>query len=170
MEKYQVNIKNRPIVVIFDVDGVMTSGKFIYGSNGKKYKIFGPHDSDGLKLLKNKINIEFVTADKRGFQISKSRIKDDLGYNIKLINEEDRYDYLDSKFNIKNIIYMGDGIFDAKILKNCYFGIAPKNARREAKNNADFITPSNGGEGAVLDACLVILKKFFKLNHSKIIS
>ena len=65
---------------------------------------------------------------------------------------------------------MGDGIFDAKILKNCYFGIAPKNARKEAKNNADFITPSNGGEGAVLDACLIILKKFFKINYSKIIS
>ena len=42
------------------------------------------------------------------------------------------------------------------------FGIAPKNARKEAKESADFVTESNSGEGAVLDACLEIIKKYFK--------
>ena len=51
---------------------------------------------------------------------------------------------------------MGDGYYDAKILKSCFFGIVPNNARVEAKESADYITPSNSGEGAVLDACLKI--------------
>jgi 3-deoxy-D-manno-octulosonate 8-phosphate phosphatase KdsC-like HAD superfamily phosphatase len=36
--------------VIFDVDGVFTTGQFLYDVNGKAYKIFGPHDFDGLKM------------------------------------------------------------------------------------------------------------------------
>ena len=30
------------------------------------------------------------------------------------------------KFGLKNFIYMGDGFYDAKILKECCFGISPK--------------------------------------------
>lgn len=142
-----------------DVDGVMTTGQFIYSDKGKQYKIFGPHDSDGLKLIKKKIKIDFVTADKRGFYISKKRISEDMGYNLNLVSEEDRYQYLNKKFGIKNIIYMGDGIYDAKILSECYYGISPQNARSEAKKSSDFITKSKSAEGAVLDACLHIKKK-----------
>ncbi len=142
----------------------MTTGQFIYSSRGKQFKIFGPHDSDGLKLLKNTLNIIFISADKRGFLISKKRIKDDMGYNINLVSEEDRYQFLNKKFGIKNIIYMGDGIYDANILKDCFYGIAPKNARIEAKKSSNYITKSKSAEGAVLDACLHIKKKFFKKN------
>ena len=37
--------------LILDVDGVMTTGQFLYNADGKAYKIFGPDDSDGLKLI-----------------------------------------------------------------------------------------------------------------------
>jgi 3-deoxy-D-manno-octulosonate 8-phosphate phosphatase KdsC-like HAD superfamily phosphatase len=57
---------------------------------------------------------------------------------------------------------MGDGIYDAKIIKNCYYGVSPKNARTEAKKVSDFVTKSKAGEGAVLDASIQILKYFFK--------
>ena len=59
---------------ICDVDGVMTNGQFFYSSKGKIMKIFGPHDSDGLKIIREFLKIIFVTADKRGFNISKKRI------------------------------------------------------------------------------------------------
>ena len=47
--------------LILDVDGVMTTGQFLYSEDGKAYKIFGPHDADGLKILRNKLNILFHT-------------------------------------------------------------------------------------------------------------
>ena len=59
---------------------------------------------------------------------------------------------------------MGDGIYDAKIIKDCYYGIVPKNARIEARKVSNYITNSKSGEGAVLDACIKILKYFFKKN------
>ena len=45
---------------ILDVDGVMTTGQFLYSEKGKIYKVFGAHDADGLKLLKSKLNIHFI--------------------------------------------------------------------------------------------------------------
>ena len=51
--------------LIIDVDGVMTTGAFHYSEKGKATKVFGPHDNDGLKIVKKFFNIIFVTADKK---------------------------------------------------------------------------------------------------------
>jgi len=144
---------------ILDIDGVMTTGQFLYSQDGKAYKIFGPHDADGLKLIRDKVNIIFITADKRGFPISEKRIKD-MGYPIELV-EQDRYSYVKERFGLENTFFMGDGIFDASLIKECKFGIAPQNARIEAKEAANFVTTSNAAEGAVCDACIEINKRFF---------
>lgn len=147
---------------VLDVDGVMTTGQFLYSSDGKSHKVFGPHDSDGLKFIKDHVNIHFVTADKRGFEISKKRIVEDMGYSLEFVSEKDRYQYFKDKFGFEKTIFMGDGIFDAPILKDCFYSIAPSNARPEAKAVADFITESKSGEGAVCDACLKIHELFLK--------
>ena len=145
--------------LLIDVDGVLNTGQFLYSSEGKIFKIFGPHDHDGLKLVKGKINIQFITADKKGYSISKKRV-DDMGFDLELVSEQDRFEYVKQNYELNNLIYIGDGYHDAQILKNCKFGIAPKNARNEAKNAADYITESKAGEGAVLDACLEIIKRY----------
>ena len=150
-----------PTDFVIDVDGVMTTGQFLYSADGKLYKIFGAHDSDGLKLIRNLINITFITADRRGFGISKKRIVDDMGYELKLVSEEDRLEFMKKNFKLKNTIFMGDGIFDSLIIKESFFGIAPSSARIEAIEVANYVTKSSGGNGAVLDACLEINKRFF---------
>lgn len=140
---------------ILDVDGVMTTGQFLYSKDGKEYKTFGAHDSDGLKMIRDLVNIKFITADKRGYPISRKRIED-MGYKLELVTEGDRYTHVKEKFGFENTFYMGDGIFDAAILRDCMFGVAPKNARVEAKEAANFVTDSNSGDGAVCDACIKI--------------
>jgi 3-deoxy-D-manno-octulosonate 8-phosphate phosphatase (KDO 8-P phosphatase) len=153
-------VKLEDLVFVLDVDGVMTTGQFFYSDSGKEYKIFGAHDNDGLKMLKDKLPIEFISADKRGFAIASKRIIDDMGFNLSLVSSEDRYNYLNEKYGLSRVIYMADGFYDANILANCLFGIAPQNARAEAKEAADYVTPSESAKGAVLDACLKIIKKF----------
>ena len=63
----------KPSVFILDVDGVLTTGHFFYTKDGKVMKIFGPDDNDGLSLLRNFIDIRFISGDKKGFEISKKR-------------------------------------------------------------------------------------------------
>lgn len=150
-----------PKIFVLDVDGVMTTGQFLYSELGKVYKVFGPHDADGLKMLKSKLDILFITADKRGFNITKKRIVDDMGYNLRLVSEEKRDLFFAEEIGYKQTIFMGDSIFDAPTLAKCLCGIAPQNARPEAKEVANYITPSFSGCGAVLDACLYILEAYF---------
>ena len=150
-----------PKYFVLDVDGVMTTGQFLYSSKGKEYKIFGAHDNDGIKMIQSLLKIVFVTADKRGFPISKKRIVDDMRQQLDLVGENERLELIEKKYGLENVIYMGDGIHDAEILRRCCYGIAPQNARVEAKQSADFITSSNSAEGAVLDACLHIKERYF---------
>ena len=150
-----------PKTFALDVDGVLTTGQFLYSESGKIYKVFGPHDSDGLKMLKDKLSILFITADQRGFAISKKRIVDDMGYDLKLVSEDNRPTFFAEELGYDQTIFMGDGIYDAPIIKKCICGIAQQNARSEAKEAADYVTPSASGCGAVLDACLFIRKVYF---------
>lgn len=148
------------LAFVVDVDGVLTTGQFLYSPAGKAYKVFGPHDADGLKLLAGKLDVRFITADKRGFPITQKRLAD-MGYDVHVVPERERYAYIRDTFGFARTIYMGDGIYDAPILRDSLLGIAPANARVEARTAAHIVTPSRAGEGAVCDACLVILQRFF---------
>jgi 3-deoxy-D-manno-octulosonate 8-phosphate phosphatase (KDO 8-P phosphatase) len=143
---------------LLDVDGVLTTGKFLYSIEGKIYKEFGPHDHDGLKLLKNLINIKFITCDKIGFEISKKRITEDMGFDLVQTSEDLKYEYITNNFKEKNLIYMGDGISDVDPAKYATYSIAPNNARSEMLEVVNYITESKSAEGAVLDACQHIIK------------
>ena len=150
-------------IFILDVDGVMTTGQFLYNTDGKVFKIFGPDDSDGLKLLSSYIDIRFVSADKRGFNISKKRIVDDMGFHLDLVSSSDRLKWIEERYNLDEVIYMGDGFFDYKIMRNVGYSIAPENADANAKLNAKFITNRKGGDRAVAEACVHILKIFYDI-------
>tara|TARA_B100001093_G_C26506987_1_gene875814 strand:+ start:93 stop:587 length:495 start_codon:yes stop_codon:yes gene_type:complete len=148
-------------VFILDVDGVMTTGQFLYTKDGKEMKIFGPDDNDGLCLLKPYIEIRFVTADKKGLPISNRRIKEDMNFQLDLVGTFKRADWIKKHYNPNEVIYMGDGIFDHHVMKDVGYSIAPANADKMAKTHANFITERSGGDRAVAEACIHILEKFF---------
>ena len=147
---------------ILDVDGVLTTGQFLYSSDGKVMKVFGPDDNESLGLLQEYLTILFITGDKRGFEISKKRIVDDMGYSLEYVSTKKRIKWISERYNPKDVIYMGDGVFDCFVMKNVGYSIAPSSGHYLAKENADHITMAGGGNRAVSEACLHILDKFFK--------
>lgn len=152
---------SKPTCFILDVDGVMTTGQFLYTHEGKAMKVFGPDDNDGISLLKSFLDIRFVTGDKKGFPISKKRIVDDMGFPLDLVSTIRRIDWISENYNPDEVIYMGDGIFDHYVMKNVSYSIAPANADKNAKQYADYVTERAGGDRAVAEACLHIMEKFF---------
>jgi 3-deoxy-D-manno-octulosonate 8-phosphate phosphatase (KDO 8-P phosphatase) len=152
----------KPLNFIIDVDGVFTTGQFLYTEDGKFAKIFGPHDNDGVKLLKKLVNIQVISADKRGFAITKKRIADDMGLKLELVSEEERVKWLKKNFKLEESVFMGDSMHDAEIFPLMGYSIAPASAFYLAKEKASFVTSHRAGEGAVAEACLHILEKFFK--------
>lgn len=152
----------KPKIFILDVDGVMTDGQFHYSIDGKIIKIFGADDSDGLSLLKPFIDVRFVSGDHRGFEISKRRIVDDMKYSLDLVSTIKRIDWIKERWNPKEVIYMGDGLFDHYVFREVGYSIAPANADEFAKKSANYVTKRNGGERAVSEASLHILERFFQ--------
>jgi len=148
-------------VLILDVDGVMTTGQFLYAETGKQMKIFGPDDNDALGLLHPYIEIRFVTGDRKGFPISNKRIKEDMKFDLDLVSTFKRIEWIKERYNPKQVIYMGDGIFDHYVMKEVGYSIAPSNSDRIAKAHASYITERSGGDRAVAEACLHVMQKFF---------
>jgi len=149
--------------LILDVDGVMTDGRFYYTTQGKVMKAFGPDDHDALILLKPYMNIFFVSGDRKGFEISKKRISDDMKFPLELVSTLGRIEWMKEKgFDPKESVYMGDGIYDAMVFDKVAYSIAPANAFYTTKKYADFVTKSSGGFGAVAEACIHLMEKFFK--------
>ena len=149
-------------VFLLDVDGVMTSGQFFYSAEGKVMKVFGPDDNDGLSLLAPRLEIRFVTGDRKGFEISRKRIVDDMKYPLDLVSTVRRVEWIEERYSLDEVIYMGDGIFDHYVMRRVGYALAPANAHPLAKAHAAYVTQQSGGDRAVAEACLHILENFFQ--------
>jgi 3-deoxy-D-manno-octulosonate 8-phosphate phosphatase (KDO 8-P phosphatase) len=101
-----------------------------------------------------------VTGDKKGFPISNKRIKDDMKFELDLVSTIKRIEWINERYNPKEVIYMGDGIFDHYIFDEVGYSIAPANSIASAKQHASFVTERSGGDRAVAEACLHIINKF----------
>ena len=151
----------RPKTFLLDVDGVMTTGQFLYSAEGKAYKVFGPDDHDGLLLLKPFLEIRFVTGDKKGLPITRKRIVDDMGFQLDVVSTIRRIEWIRTQFSPEDVIYMGDGIFDTYVFNAVGYSISPANAFHATKARASYVTKADAGNRAVAEACLHVLEKFF---------
>lgn len=118
-------------------------------------------DADALSLLQGKLSIHVITGDKRGFSITKKRINEDMKLPLTLVSTFERLAWIKKNFEPKETIYMGDGIYDSLVFKEVAYSIAPANAFFNTKKHASFITSAKGSEGAVAEAIIHILDKFF---------
>lgn len=142
-----------------DVDGVLNDGMLYWGADGKPFKAFGNYDHDGLKLLRNHLDIEFVSADENGWPITYNRITEHMKFPVTMVKEKDRLNWVLSKGDPSETIFMGDGPYDAKIFPHVGLSIAPAQAWRTAINAATIVTRREGGKGAVMDACVYIMDR-----------
>ena len=142
-----------------DVDGVLNDGKLYWDQDGKAFKAFGNYDHDGLKMLREHIDIEFVSADMTGWPITHSRVAEHMDFPLSKVVEKDRLNWILAKGDPSETIFMGDGPYDAKIFPHVGLSIAPAQAWRTAIEHADIITRREGGDGAVMEACVYIMDK-----------
>lgn len=147
-------MKNLPKLVLTDIDGVWTDGGMFYDNENREYKKFNTKDSVGVLYLKLfKIQIGIITGENT--QIVSRRANK---LNIKLLHQgiTDKLKLakqISEQLNIgfKDIAFIGDEINDLELLKLVGYSGTPKNASNLVKQNVDFITQSNGGEGAFKD-------------------
>ena len=133
-------------------------------------KVFGPDDNDALKCLSKVLAIDFVSADHRGFDITKKRIVDDIQFPLSLVAMKDRLNWIESKCSVKDVIYMGDGWSDHKIFQTVGYSIAPNDAFSSAINAASYVTTRRGGDRAVAEAVVHIVETFFSQERDALLT
>ena len=88
-----------------------------------------------------------------------------MNFPLNFVDTAKRVEWIKKKFPLKNTIFMGDGIFDHLVMKESAFSIAQQNAGAIAKKYSYYVTKRSGGDRAVAEACIYIMKRFF---HKKI--
>ena len=155
--------------VVLDVDGVLTDGKFYYSESGKVLKVFGPDDNDALKLLDQFFEIVFVSADHRGFNISKKRIVDDMKRPLFLVEWKKRIQWIRERYNPNEVIYIGDGIFDFLVFEEVGYSITPSNASSLIISDVNYLSKYIGSERFVADSVYHILKELLGISDIKLL-
>ncbi len=148
-------------LAVFDVDGVMTDGRIYLGESGEEMKAFHVLDGYGLKLLReNGIELAILSGrrarcvERRGAELGIAHVIQGAGDKLPAFHG------LLSKtgFEASQAVYMGDDVVDLPVLLCCGFAITVPGAPASVKRAAHYVTRRRGGDGAVREACELLLK------------
>jgi 3-deoxy-D-manno-octulosonate 8-phosphate phosphatase (KDO 8-P phosphatase) len=147
-------------VLLLDVDGVPTDGGLFYSAQGETLKRFNTLDGHGLKMLQSAgITVAVITgrdseplrARLAALGISHAR----YGIDDKLPAAQDILAELQLGWG--QTATMGDDWPDWPMMKDAALRCAPCNAHHEILSRADFVSRSQGGQGAVREVCDLLL-------------
>ena len=154
-------------LIALDVDGIMSDGKVYFSAGGDELKAFNILDGLGLKqLMAAGITVAVITG--RRSPLTEKRMTD-LGIPHLLQGREDKLTALLEIVNLlgipaTDIAYMGDDLPDLPALRYASLGITVPNSYWLLQEHADVCTRSRGGDGAVREACDLILTAQGKLD------
>lgn len=145
----------------FDVDGVLTDGRFWLSADGVETKAFHTQDGYGLKMLL-RAGVEVAIISSRSSEAVRLRM-DELGVRHVLqgiANKVEAFRTLiaDLKLSPADCVYAGDDMPDLPLLQEVGFAVAVANAVPEIKAACDYTTRAPGGAGAVREICEMLLR------------
>lgn len=149
-------------ILVMDVDGTLTDGKLHFSNSGELFKTFSVKDGVAIKkLYKNNVVPAIITGryskivKLRALELGISEIYQKITNKLEVINT------LCIKYNAKleNVGFIGDDLNDLHALTKVGFKFTVNDAAKEIKVIADYISPKNGGDGAVRD----IIDNYLKL-------
>lgn len=154
-------------LAVFDVDGVLTDGKLLFGENGEAMKIFNTLDGHGLKMLGQAgIKTAIITGRRSTFVEKRAS---DLGIDFLYQGREDKINALtelleNESFSMDEIAYLGDDLPDLPVIRRVGFGCTVPNGHVFVQKHSEAITSRRGGEGAAREFCDFILSAQGKLD------
>lgn len=154
------NLKNIT-TFIFDIDGVLTDGTVLAAESGELLRSFNTKDGYALQLAAKKgYNICIISGGK-GAAINKRF--ESLGVADVFLGVEEKIDIFTNYINQKGIspeqvLYMGDDIPDAEVMKLVGIATCPADAVEEIKAISHYISHKDGGKAAARDVIEKVLK------------
>ena len=140
--------------IILDVDGTLTDGGIYYDDKGNELKKFNTKDAAGLYAAKE-AGIIIIVLTGRECKATARRLAE-LGINELHQGVKDKVTWI-KKWMVENSIisddvgYIGDDLNDLAPMHLCGFVGCPVDSCVEVKENATYISPIKGGDGAARD-------------------
>lgn len=155
------------MLLVLDVDGVMTDGTKYYGPNGEAImKKFADVDFTAIKKLKLMgWDVCFLSGDPKNAALAKQRKIDFFSAivekdSIQIINKLEVFQEILKIYSatVENSMYAGDDLFDLPLINyiNKHGGktYAPLNAIKPVQDAVQIVINKNGGEGVVMEIAL----------------
>ena len=144
-------------LLALDVDGVLTDGSIYIDANGNESKKFYVNDGYGIVSIREKFGIETVVISGRSSEALLYRLKE-LNITKFWVGETDKLEAINAIVHEESIashqiLFVGDDIPDLNVIKNVGLFIAVRNAHKQVKEKAHYITEKSGGYGAVREVC-----------------
>ncbi|MFN8355209.1 MAG: HAD-IIIA family hydrolase [Spirosomataceae bacterium] len=148
-------------LLLTDCDGVMTDGGVFYGENGEVMKRFNIRDGMGVERLKNIAHVEtgFITGE---LSPSVARRAEKLKISELHLGIKDKPSVLKEilerkQLDASEIAYIGDDTNDVEIMKLVGLAACPADATIFAKQVADYVCQTNGGQGCLREFAELII-------------
>lgn len=146
---------------IFDYDGVMTDGKVYSDHDGHPWRATNVKDGYALQLAsKLGYNVAVISGaicpsmEVRMNSLGVTDVFTGVPNKVLKLNE-----YMAAKgLKKEEIVFMGDDIPDIRVMQSVGLAACPADAAQEVKDISGYISPKEGGKGAVRDLIGQVLK------------
>ena len=148
-------------LVVLDVDGVLTDGGLWFDPAGQLQKRFDVRDGLGIRLLQQAgLNLAFLSGGKGGATEVRAR---QLGITHCLVGIKDKpvaLAQLQQQLGMTSATtaFLGDDLNDLAVRQQVRLLLAPVDAARPLRRQADAVLHRRGGHGAVRELAERILQ------------
>ena len=148
-------------LLLLDVDGVLTDGTIMYTHDGGESKGFNTQDGLGLRILQDAgVEVGLITArtseavNRRAADLSLKYVYQGTGSKLEVFEDILKQ----AGLRPLQTAYMGDDWLDLPLLSRVGLALSPSNGGAEVQQQAHYVTSRKGGQGAVREACDLILE------------
>jgi 3-deoxy-D-manno-octulosonate 8-phosphate phosphatase (KDO 8-P phosphatase) len=148
-------------LLVLDVDGVLTDGKFFLTERGEEYKAFDSKDGHGLRMLmKGGVRVLIISGrnskavDQRAKELGIAGVYQGIKKKDTLLREI----LAKKRLKKEEVCCVGDDLPDLPLFSLAGVSVAVADAVPELRHAATLTTKRRGGAGAVREVCELILK------------
>jgi 3-deoxy-D-manno-octulosonate 8-phosphate phosphatase (KDO 8-P phosphatase) len=148
-------------LLLLDVDGTLTDGAVLVGSDGREAKSFFIRDGAGI-VMAQRAGIRVGLLSGRPSEATTRRAAE-LGIGIVeqgAVDKRVQFDRILTEAGVEasHVAYMGDDLLDLPILARAGLAAAPADAAPEVIAAAHWVSARPGGRGAVRDLVELVLR------------
>ncbi|WP_306597937.1 HAD family hydrolase [Geothrix sp. 21YS21S-2] len=148
-------------LVCTDVDGVLTTGALVYGTDPRHTKAFNVRDGAGIKWLQRfRIPVAFISGLDSPATIHRAwdlKVEDCF---VGHLAKKPVLDQLCAKYGLapEEVAHVGDDLADLPLLTRVGLACCPRDAVAEVRAACHLVVPVDGGAGVVRAVAEAILR------------